>query len=54
MTRYKTEVNAITGEMIVRPYTDEENAQADIDEASESGRQGNTPEPREPSTTPEP
>lgn len=45
MTRYKTEVNALTGEAIVRPYTDEENAQADIDEAIESGREGNTPEP---------
>lgn len=44
MTRYKTEVNALTGEVIVRPYTDEENAQADIDEASEPGRQGNTTE----------
>ena len=32
--RTKLEVNCLTGEVIERPYTDEENAQADIDEAS--------------------
>lgn len=44
MTRYKTEVDALTGEVIVRLYTDEENAQADIDEATESGREITMPE----------
>lgn len=33
MSRTKIEVNCETGEVIERPYTDEENAQADIDEA---------------------
>ncbi len=32
MTRTKVEVDAITSEQIERPYTDEENAQADTDE----------------------
>ena len=45
MTRFKTVINAITGEVIVRAYTDEENTQANIDEAIESGREGTTPEP---------
>lgn len=34
MTRTKIEINVDTGEVIERPYTDEENAQADLDEAS--------------------
>jgi len=34
MTRTKLEINCITGEVTERPYTDEENAQADIDEAA--------------------
>jgi hypothetical protein len=33
--RTKIEVNAETGETIERPYTDEENAQAELDEAIE-------------------
>ena len=33
MTRKKLEVNGITGEAIEREYTDDENAQADLDEA---------------------
>lgn len=32
--RTKIEVNCLTGETIERPYTDEENAQAEIDEAA--------------------
>lgn len=32
MTRMKIEIDVETGEVIVRPYTDEENAQADLDE----------------------
>lgn len=47
MSRIKTEVNVLTGEVIVRPYTDEENAQADLDEASD------TTVAEEPSTTTE-
>jgi hypothetical protein len=39
MTRTKLEINVNTGEVIERPYTDEENAQADIDEASERSDQ---------------
>jgi hypothetical protein len=31
--RIITETNALTGETIVRPFNDEENAQADLDEA---------------------
>jgi len=31
--RYITEVDCVTGDAIERPMTDEENAQADIDEA---------------------
>lgn len=31
--RTKIEINCDTGEVIQRPYTDEENAQADIDES---------------------
>lgn len=34
MTRTKIEINCLTGEVIERPYTDEENAQAEIDEAA--------------------
>ena len=30
--RYITEINVLTGEEVERPMTDEENAQADIDE----------------------
>ena len=47
MSRMKTEVNVLTGEVIVRPYTDEENAQADLDEAND------TTVAEEPSTTTE-
>lgn len=36
MTRTKLEVNGLTGEVTERPYTDEENAQADLDEAAEN------------------
>lgn len=32
--RIKQEIDCITDEVIERPYTDEENAQADIDEAA--------------------
>lgn len=45
MTRYRTEIDALTGEVTIRPYTDEENVQADIDEAAESGREGSAPKP---------
>lgn len=31
--RYITEIDCVTGEAIERPMTDDENAQADIDEA---------------------
>jgi len=34
MSRTKIEVNVDTGEVIERPYTDEENAQAELDEAN--------------------
>ena len=34
MNRTKIEINVDTGEVIERPYTDEENAQADLDEAA--------------------
>lgn len=34
MTRTKIEIDCLTGEVIERPYTDEENAQAEIDEAA--------------------
>lgn len=39
MTRTKIEINADTGEVIERPYTDKENAQADLDEASQESDQ---------------
>ena len=34
MNRTKIEITVDTGEVIERPYTDEENAQADLDEAA--------------------
>ena len=34
MSRTKIEINVDTGEVIERPYTDEENAQADLDEVA--------------------
>lgn len=34
MTRTKIEINVDTGEVIERPYTDEENEQAELDEAA--------------------
>ena len=34
MSRTKIEINVDTGEVIERSYTDEENAQADLDEAA--------------------
>ena len=33
MTRTKLEIDSATGEVVERPYTDEENAQADLDDA---------------------
>jgi hypothetical protein len=36
MERTKLEVDVLTGETRERPYTDEENAQADIDEQIQS------------------
>jgi hypothetical protein len=37
--RIVTEVDSLTGESIVRPFNDQENVQADIDEANAKTRQ---------------
>ena len=44
MARFKTVIDALTGEITIRPYTDEENAQADIDEKEHQLRIGDSGE----------
>lgn len=47
MTRFRTEIDALTGNVTIRPYTDEENAQAEIDETSKLDGENDTPESTE-------